>query len=482
MDHNELSAINVTAFDSLDQLETLDLSYNQLTFVDDGANKLSFIESAFMSPFNLKSLKQLNLRNNSIVNMVRLFSSNIEYLDLSYNNLSEVSNDDFIFGESNTFVNVSHNRIANIKFIGLSAEINDNDYNFKTTIDFAENPVDCDCQLHSFLRFVKKVLPVKKEVYNNIKVQIDNLRCAAPSNLAGKLISELELNDLLCPFDSPITQNKYCPAKCDCMYRVADKTVIADCSNAKLTSIPSFAAFDLRNDTNSIELNIENNEITQLEGLPEKIVQIHAANNQISSFDRRKAPKNMRLTLLDLQNNTIARINQTSLYGIAKLSLSGNPLICDCQSRDLLNFVKKNLLNFTDYEHIGCQNIDIKFSKATVDDFCSTNKIIFIAAGSVVAILGLIFGLLGALYYKYNHEIKVWLYAHNWCLWFVTEDEVDKGYQYDAFISFSQLDEEFVAEHLVPELEHGINPYKLCLHMRDWIPGEFIPRQVRLSD
>lgn len=63
-------------------------------------------------------------------------------------------------------------------------------------------------------------------------------------------------------------------------------------------------------------------------------------------------------------------------------------------------------------------------------------------------------------------------------MWWVSEEEVDKGKIYDAFISFSHHDEDFVIEELVEKLEKGSNPYKLCIHLRDWPAGEWIPKQI----
>lgn len=51
---------------------------------------------------------------------------------------------------------------------------------------------------------------------------------------------------------------------------------------------------------------------------------------------------------------------------------------------------------------------------------------------------------------------------------------------YDAFISYAHQDENYVA-NLVRKLEARKNPYKLCLHSRDWVPGEFIVKQMANS-
>ncbi|KAL3066678.1 hypothetical protein OYC64_016592 [Pagothenia borchgrevinki] len=46
--------------------------------------------------------------------------------------------------------------------------------------------------------------------------------------------------------------------------------------------------------------------------------------------------------------------------------------------------------------------------------------------------------------------------------------------EYDAFVSFSEMDSGWVEAHLVPELEQVEPRLRLCLHKRDFVPGGWI--------
>ena len=53
------------------------------------------------------------------------------------------------------------------------------------------------------------------------------------------------------------------------------------------------------------------------------------------------------------------------------------------------------------------------------------------------------------------------------------ESIVSDGREYDAFISYKSTpaDEKFVLQYLFPKLEAEMR-FKLCLHFRDFLPGE----------
>lgn len=55
---------------------------------------------------------------------------------------------------------------------------------------------------------------------------------------------------------------------------------------------------------------------------------------------------------------------------------------------------------------------------------------------------------------------------------------VDDCYTYDAFISAHDEAKDFVLETILPSLESGPSPYRLCWHSRDFLPGIPIMEQI----
>ena len=115
------------------------------------------------------------------------------------------------------------------------------------------------------------------------------------------------------------------------------------------------------------------------------------------------------------------------------------------------------------------------------EELCASENTWIIASCLTIAFAGIIIGTLAAVYYRYQKEIRIWLYAHKCCRWFITEDELDRDKLFDTFVSYSQKDEDFVENNILRKLEEGPEPYKLCVPTRDWLAGEWIPEQIARS-
>lgn len=482
LNNNKLSAIHKDAFIDLEDLKIAHMQNNYLNFVYN-------IEIPFM---HTKSLTELNLRNNSITSFegYNLFNLDLEHLDLSYNRISKIElNQMIVTWRDSISVNLTHNNIKTIECDQLSyailnrtirdafnAVVNMEKPNVLWKWQLKDNNINCDCNLFHFVKFLK-------DNYKNARYwqfDLENLTCASPANFKGQLVSNIKYEELVCPLDDPKSDIKYCPSKCSCWARPYYGMGIINCSNAGLKTVPSLA--NLRDHAiKAYELNIEYNNISELPIHTEsgygKVVKIHARNNSIREIYEENLPKN--LTILDIRNNKLRKINDDVMSHLNKtgkletMKLMGNPLECLC------DFVP--LIRNTDQSKIDYLNITCVGGKLLKDIDCSTDPTLVIMICVVVSLLCLFIGTVVALYYKYQTEVKVWMYARGFCPCCFGLEDLDKDKKYDAFISFSHLDSDFVENHLQSQLENGPHPFKLCLHFRDWLPGELIPTQVRVN-
>ncbi|KAK6188532.1 hypothetical protein SNE40_004690 [Patella caerulea] len=92
---------------------------------------------------------------------------------------------------------------------------------------------------------------------------------------------------------------------------------------------------------------------------------------------------------------------------------------------------------------------------------------------ALIFITGLVLILLPYFLYR-----KKWLPIRK-LVYYFQQYEDDDGKEYDAFISYksSKNDENFVVHKLYPKLEKELG-FKLCLHFRDFLPGEAIANSI----
>lgn len=136
-----------------------------------------------------------------------------------------------------------------------------------------------------------------------------------------------------------------------------------------------------------------------------------------------------------------------------------------------------------DYNELVCKEDGNLISNVTVSMLCvdetqPQSLLIRILLPVILAVIGLTV-LATAVHFRYGKAIKIFLYARGLCLCCLKEEELDANRPFDVFISFSHDDEEYVLNKFLPTLEK--ERYKTCVHMRDWIIGEWIPKQISVS-
>ena len=157
----------------------------------------------------------------------------------------------------------------------------------------------------------------------------------------------------------------------------------------------------------------------------------------------------------------------------AYLNIFNNKFVCSCnmiigiQQINLSNITieKKNLLTCINYE----ENKEMYFSEALPYLYEQCRK------GDMVSIMFL------TTIYPFvlvTMFISACLYNHRWRIKFLCLRLHAKGhgspdnicYMFDAFVSYCTKDN-FVLSQLIPRLESGPNPYRLCLQDRNFRPG-----------
>jgi protein toll len=467
IENNQLKILEKQCFLTLGSVKYLNLANNQLSFETDFADMKLETASRFQG---LKAVEHLILRNNSFSQIFEDYTlGELKELDMSYNNITHFMNSDLQFITKNSLrFDLRHNQIKEIGF----QSIIELDKSIEITVLLDHNPLNCDCLLLHFVKFLHREQSAVQK--SPIKIDTSNMRCASPGRMEGKELSSLHPLNLTCLLDdASSSKEKRCPSRCiSCEVRPDDQTLLMDChGNVSIDLLPIASKINLK----YVKLRLNSQNLTEIPSSAtpafRQITSLFLRNNAIRHVT--ELPPN--LIELDLRNNDIEVMNETIIAllntsTLEALSLSGNPWKCECETLDFINFAWNIRDKIRDYNEMTCANGEF-LNNLSKDDLCTRENLIIIIGSIILAISSLLIGVLAALYYKYQKQIKMWLYSHNLCLWFVTEEELDKDKTYDAFVSYAHQDGDFITDHLVPQLENCAVPYKLCLHERDWLPG-----------
>uniref|UniRef100_A0A3P9IM08 Toll-like receptor 18 n=1 Tax=Oryzias latipes TaxID=8090 RepID=A0A3P9IM08_ORYLA len=194
--------------------------------------------------------------------------------------------------------------------------------------------------------------------------------------------------------------------------------------------------------------------------------------------------ESLSLQFLALDGNSFGLISKESFQHmpqLSELSAGNNPYHCTCELHafveDTLSEGKINLtdwpLNYRCYHPEPFLNTFISkyFPGKVACDIRLVITISVVVTAAVILVLVLICYIFDLPWYtKATYQIIRAKYrAHK-------EKAVGEmeTFTYHAFISYSHSDADWVRDQLLPCLENNRNPYRLCIHERDFMPGKWI--------
>ncbi|KAJ2945212.1 hypothetical protein O0L34_g9281 [Tuta absoluta] len=303
------------------------------------------------------------------------------------------------------------------------------------TLNMFEAPIDCDCSQSLWLARAQM----------SGFLTIPGSTCSDGTELEYQTCDWLNCTRVVC--------NTPCVCCDDTNYGI-----VADCRDAHLSAVPNNVMLL----DNLTELLIPNNNVSKLPNrFPESLNFADFYGNDL--FQHMDASE---ITALFVAKDRIVR-------------LAANPIICVCDNQLLIQELQRFSNQIEDYEQIVCAGQDTKLNVVDAVSLCAARDhdvfvLVVVVMALVVAITALMLGI--TLYYR--REIQIFLFARGWCLGCINEEELDADRRYDVFISFCYADEQIVCNEIVAKLDQE---YAVCVHYRDWNPGDMIPAQIWTS-
>lgn len=344
--NNSIKQIETGVFRFVPALQTADFSFNEIhrilkeTF--EGLQQLStlflqnnLIENISIEGHDIPGLRTLNLSSNLLSSKIAsgMFPDNVENLDLSYNNISDITEYAFYSYGHLKRLSLKGNKLTTLAMNDLAVPI---DQSRRTIVYISDNPFDCDCKL-IWLR--KKVNEISMNSGFPMVGDIYSVQCEKGYRIQEPVpFYSIPTRDMLCEYTTECTKNCFCcefepcdckfvcPYGCSC-YSSADfmTTHYVQCTKRGLTKIP--AGFP----ASSTEVSLDRNNISEIYsssfvGLIYLRV-IHLDHSGITTLANNSFIGLLQLKTLYLNNNELQEINRgvfNKLWNLTELHLEYN--------------------------------------------------------------------------------------------------------------------------------------------------------------
>ncbi|GFT68417.1 protein toll [Nephila pilipes] len=339
-------------------------------------------------------------------------------------------------------------------------------------IYLAGNPFKCDCKLLPFLLQL-----------NSSKIPSTDVPLCTASN-------ETAINS---------TPPARCPSecRCDCTQRGHQHFVSVDCSSRGLEHLPTL--FQIANASSATVENSTTMEIYLPRQMKESVIfseispfviedmigGLDLSNNSLQTLEKGRFPDGLKD--LRLSDNRLRQPPTALLYSLSDLStvtLANNPWTCDCGTLGFKKWILSKSDIVIDANRTRCgpgdpesPNLEDRVIWSLTDlDLCPADIGFYISLAFGILCFCLAIAAAKIAWTRYEMNIKVWLYSHG--VTWVKERDIDRDKQFDAFLSFSHKDENFVIKELINVIEEKQPNIRLCIHYKHFRAGDFIHENI----
>uniref|UniRef100_A0A8C1Z146 Toll-like receptor 4b, duplicate a n=1 Tax=Cyprinus carpio TaxID=7962 RepID=A0A8C1Z146_CYPCA len=179
-------------------------------------------------------------------------------------------------------------------------------------------------------------------------------------------------------------------------------------------------------------------------------------------------PSLKQLRSLYVDKNSITSVPLRDLQNLpanlSEFDLSSNPIDCSCSQTDFISWIIQNQNILKQPDNIFCKTFSPSSDFRATDfdtDSCVHKKRLSI----VLSVLFLV--------YRFQFHLQ-------YCCILLRgyRTPAQQECSYDAFVIFSSYDGVWVMNELMENLENGVPPIQLCLHMRDFQAGKSIASNI----
>ncbi|XP_010206756.2 toll-like receptor 2 type-2 [Colius striatus] len=204
---------------------------------------------------------------------------------------------------------------------------------------------------------------------------------------------------------------------------------------------------------------------------------LYLAKNQLKTLPgAAPIPNLVALSVRRNKLNSFSREEFESFRQMELLDASDNNFICSCEFLSFIHHqarIAQVLVGWPDKyicdSPLAVRGAQVGAVHLSLMECHRSLVVVLICALVFLAILVLV-----AIGYKYH---AVWYLRMTWA-WLRAKRKPKqappKDVCYDAFVSYSENDSDWVENIMVRELEQACPPFRLCLHKRDFVPGKWI--------